>query len=62
MGLPSWFQSASEQRLDQVMVWIKRQSELCKLCVEERTVFNNQYEPLKTLTKRGIAIQAKKGT
>ncbi|GAA0386100.1 hypothetical protein GCM10008933_16350 [Paenibacillus motobuensis] len=43
MGLPSWFQSAIEQRVDQVAAWIERQPELRELRVEERAAFDAMF-------------------
>lgn len=43
MELPSWFQSAIGQRLDQVAAWIERQPELRELRVEERAAFDAMF-------------------
>lgn len=40
MGLPGWFQSVIQQRLDGVMVQIERQPELRKLRAEEWEAFD----------------------
>lgn len=43
MQIPSWFQSAVQQRVNSVMVQIERQPELRKLRADEHTAFDAMF-------------------
>ncbi|GAA0136934.1 hypothetical protein YSY43_37750 [Paenibacillus sp. YSY-4.3] len=43
MDLPSWFQNAIQEKLEQVMTQIERHPELCKLRSEERSALEAMF-------------------